>query len=117
MFFCELYCNRGNDNVTNGITISNSIFGHSWDASDSDNYGIQGIGQGLGNTNFNIVNNYSTANFFFSGGEIPGFPIANYNGTQDDLWMNVATENNFNFQDRGFSGRFDTGDPRWRIEL
>ena len=107
----------GNDNVTNGITISNSIFGHSWDTSDSDNYGIQGIGQGLGNTNFNIVNNYSTANFFFSGGEIPGFPIANYNGTQDDLWMNVATENNFNFQDRGFSGRFDTGDPRWRIEL
>ena len=107
----------GNDNVTNGISIRNSIFGHSWDLSGEESYGIQGIGQGLGSTSWDIVNNYSTANFSFRDGtEIPGFPVGNYSGTQEDLWMNPE-ENNFNFQDSGFAGRFDTGDPRWRDRL
>lgn len=107
----------GNDNVTNGISIRNSIFGHSWDMSGEESYGIQGIGQGLANTSWDIVNNYSTANFSFRDGtEIPGFPVGNYSGTQEDLWINPE-ENNFNFQDPGFSGRFDTGDPRWRDRL
>ena len=107
----------GNDNVTNGIAIRNSIFGHSWDMSGEDNYGIRGIGQGLGSTSWDIVNIYSTANFSFAAGsEIPGFPVANYNGTQEDLWISPEN-NNFNFQDPGFSGRFDTGDPRWRDRL
>ncbi|TRZ43698.1 DUF5123 domain-containing protein [Robertkochia solimangrovi] len=107
----------GNDNVISGITISNSIFGHSWDQSDSESYGIQGIGQGLGNTPISLSNIYSTANFSFnSGSEIPGFPVANYSGTQDDLWVDPAN-NDFNIQDNGFSGKYDTGDPRWRVKL
>ncbi|KAA5827983.1 DUF5123 domain-containing protein [Algibacter amylolyticus] len=107
----------GNDNVINGIKITNSIFGHSWDQAESGTYGMQGIAQGLANTNFELLNNYSTTNFSFSEGtEIPGFPIGNYTSTQEDLW--VDTDNNdFNFKDIGFFGKFSAGAPMWRTKL
>lgn len=105
----------GNNNVTNGISIKNSIFGHGWDESESENYAIRGI-EGLDNTVLDIVNIYSTSDFSFSDSEIPGFPIGNYSGGQDDLWVNPAM-NNFNFKDNGFAGRFDSGDSRWRVVL
>lgn len=109
---------EGNNNVTGGITIRNSIFGHSWDQSGEGEYGsIQGIGQGLGNTIITVDNVWSTTNFSFSDGtEIPGFPEGNYSGTQEDLWMNPSN-NNFNFRDRSFGGRTNAGDPRWRDAL
>ena len=108
---------EGNNDVLNGIAIRNSIFGHSWDMSGENNYGIQGIGDGLENTNFDLSNIWSTRNFFFTeGDEIPGFPVANYPGTQDELWVDPE-DNNFFFQDLIFAGRFDSGDPRWRVIL
>ncbi|MEB2777787.1 DUF5123 domain-containing protein [Algoriphagus sp. D3-2-R+10] len=105
----------GNNDVTNGITITNSIFGHAWDEAEAENYGIRGV-DGLANTNFNLINNYSTGDFSFSSNEIPGFPVGNYSKAQDDLWVNPAS-NNFNFKDNGFAGRYDTGDLRWRVTL
>jgi len=106
-----------NNNVANGISIRNSIFGPGWDESGSLDYAIRGI-DGLPNTNFDIVNVYSTSDFSFQEGrEIPGFPVGNYGGSQTDLWVNPVSANNFNFKDTGFSGRFDSGDPRWRIKL
>lgn len=105
----------GNNNVTNGISITNSIFGHAWDESESESYSVRGI-EGLSNTNFNIVNTYSTGDFSFTDSEIPGFPVGNYSGGQADLWVSPAA-NNFNFKDNGFAGRFDTGDKRWRVVL
>lgn len=107
----------GNDNVTSGITIRNSIFGHSWDITDEENYGIRGIGQGLGNTIISLDNIWTTANFSFSeGSEIPGFPISNYSGSQEDLWVDLST-NDFNFGDSSFGGRTNSGDPRWRDQI
>lgn len=105
----------GNNDVANGISITNSIFGHAWDEAEAENYGIRGV-EGLTNTNFNLVNNYSVSQFSFSGNEIPGFPIGNYSKMQSDLWVSPAT-NNFNFKDMGFAGRYDTGDKRWRVVL
>lgn len=106
----------GNDNVTNGIVIRNSIFGHSWDQAEDGSYGIQGIAQGLEATNFSLVNNYTTANFSFSEGtEISGLPIGNYSGTQEELWVDVDN-NDFNFNDIGFSGKSNSGAPMWRVE-
>ena len=91
----------GNNNVANGIQIRNSIFGHSWDQSGEGVYGIQGVGEGLESTNFELLNIYSTSNFSFNEGkEIPGFPVGNYSGTQDDLWKDVDN-NDFNFKDTG----------------
>lgn len=105
----------GNNNVLNGIEIRNSIFGHGWDESNGDNVAVRGM-DGLENTTFQFVNVYSTSDFEFSGNEIPGFPVGNYSRTQDQLWVN-PDNNNFNFRDPGFPGRFDTGDPRWRDRL
>lgn len=106
----------GQNNVTSGINITNSIFGHSWDQTNSDLYGIQGIG-GLGETNFQLLNNYSTKNFFFTKGEIPDFPVGNYKNTQEDLWIDVKTKNNFYIKDKGFNGKYDAGDPKFRDKL
>ncbi len=105
----------GNNNVANGISITNSIFGHAWDESESESYAVRGI-EGLDNTNFNIVNTYSTGDFSFSNSEIPGFPVGNYSKGQADLWVSPAA-NNFYFKDMGFAGRFDSGDKRWRVIL
>ena len=106
----------GNNNVLNGISIVNSIFSRTWDQSGTDDFG--GVrNEGLESTNISIVNVYSTAGFNFSdGNELPGFPVGNYSGTPQDLWVNPDA-NNFNFSDTGFAGRYDTGDPRWRVKL
>jgi hypothetical protein len=79
-------------------------------------YEIRGK-QGLSATNIEVVNTYSTSDFsFVAGYEIPGFPVANYGGAQGDLWVDPLG-GDFNFKDTGFSGRFDSGDPRWRVKL
>lgn len=105
----------GNNDVTNGISIRNSIFGHGWDEAGTKVYSVRGK-EGLPNTSIELVNNYSTSDFsFIATYEIAGFPAGNASA-QDALWTNAAT-NNFNFKDSGFAGRFDTGDPRWRVKL
>ncbi|GAA0878911.1 DUF4957 domain-containing protein [Algoriphagus jejuensis] len=105
----------GNNNVAEGIKIRNSIFGHGWDEAGADAFAIKGM-EGLGSTVFDIVNVFSTSDFSFASGEIPGFPVGNYTKGQNDLWVNPAV-NNFNFKDSGFAGKYDTGDPRWRVKL
>ena len=107
---------NGNNDVTNGISIRNSIFGHGWDEAATKVYSIRGK-EGLPNTSVELINNYSTTDFsFIATYEIAGFPVGNYASGQDALWTDVAN-NNFNFKDGGFVGRFDTGDPRWRVKL
>lgn len=106
---------EGNDNVLNGITITNSIFGHPWDENGAGSYG--GIkNEGLGQTTVSVINTYSTANFSFSGNELPGFPIGNYAGTSEQLWVD-PDNNDFHIQDSGFAGLLSAGDPRWRPAL
>ncbi|WP_435133569.1 DUF4957 domain-containing protein [Formosa sp. A9] len=105
----------GQNNVTNGISIVNSVFGHSWDQTGEGNYGIKGI-EGLEDTNFELLNNYSTKNFSFTGNEIPGFPVANYANEQTDLWVDLDT-NDFHYKDKGFRGRYDAGDTNFRDKL
>lgn len=107
----------GQDNVTNGITISNTIWGHAWDYSASGNYNIHGF-DGLESTNWNIVNTYTTSEFAYSTGvePIPGFPNVTYPGLVTDLWTDPYNAI-FDFKDTGFSGKGDAGDPRWRIGL
>lgn len=106
----------GQNNVVTGINIINSIFGHTWDRTNTDLYGLQGI-NGLPETNFQLLNNYTTKNFFFTKGEIPGFPIANYTNSQNDLWVDVKTKNDFYIKDKGFNGRYDAGATRFRDKL
>ena len=106
----------GNNDVINGIQIKNSIFGPGWDEPASGVSSIRGK-DGLPNTNIQIVNCYSTSDFsFIAGYEIPGFPVGTYGGQQTDLWVDPL-DGDFNFKDSGFPGRFDSGDPRWRVKL
>lgn len=107
----------GNNDVINGITIQNSIFGPGWDEGGSGNFAVRGK-DGLPNTNIQVVNSYSTSDFsFMTGYDISGFPIGNYGGTQFDLWVDPLDTGDFSFKDTGFAGRFSAGDPRWRMKL
>lgn len=111
---------RGGDgfnNVINGVSITNTAWGHGWDEGQTGAYNIQGR-EGLGNTSFNIVNTYATSDFSFSADtEIPGFPSLNYSGKAADLWVDPYEGLDFNFKDAAFAGKYDTGDPRWRAKL
>lgn len=100
-------------NVVNGIKIYNTIWGHGWDDAGAGTVAVRGI-EGLSQTNFEIINTYATSDFSFSGNPIPGFPSVSYGGTAADLWEDPYTELDFNIKDTGFSGKSDSGDPRWR---
>ncbi|MBK8967629.1 MAG: DUF4957 domain-containing protein [Lewinellaceae bacterium] len=105
-------------NVLNGITITNTVWGHAWDEGMTGNLAVRGIYDGLEATSFNIVNTYATSDFAFTpGSEIPGFPALTYGGTAGALWVDPYDGLDFNFKDSGFAGKFDTGDPRWRTKL
>jgi hypothetical protein len=100
-------------NVLNGIKIYNTIWGHGWDYTAGGVLAVRGI-EGLSLTNFEIINTYATSDFSFSGDAIPGFPALQYSGTAADLWVDPYNAVDFNFKDTGFSGKSDSGDPRWR---
>jgi hypothetical protein len=107
----------GQDNVTNGITILNTIWGHSWDLTATPTYLVDGF-DGMGTTNWIIVNTYTSSEFTFDPAKdaIPGFPSVTYPGLATDLWTDPYNSI-FEFKDIGFSGKSDSGDPRWRIGL
>lgn len=109
---------RGGSNALNGVTISNTIIGHAKDvAGDATDFSFKGIDGDFETTVFSVVNSWGTADVTFSeGSEIPSFPSLPYEDTSEDLW--VSPENgDFNFKDSNFAGRFDAGDPRWRVVL
>ncbi len=109
---------EGLNNVLNGISITNTVWGHGWDEGGSGAYDIRGIADGLESTNFSVVNTYATGDFAFSeGSEIPGFPALQYGGKAEDLWVAPYEGLDFHFKDSSFSGKYDSGDPRWRAEL
>lgn len=109
----------GKNNVLDGITISNTIWGRGWDESgEASSFEVRFVAEGLDNTTFNLSNNFGTSEFAFSDGyELPGFPGIIYGGTADDLWVDPYDGLDFHFQDSGFSGRLTAGDPRWRPDL
>lgn len=111
----------GNNDIPNGITITNTIIGHNWDQAgdkEGEELAVEGTASGgLGNTNFTVQNVFTTTDFIFkSGSEIAEIPVANAGANQDALWVDPEN-NNFNFVGANFIGRFTAGDPRWRIKL
>ena len=107
----------GQDNVLEGITISNTIWGHGWNTSGDTDYLVDGY-DGMGTTNWIITNTYATGDFGYVVGkeQIPGFPSFNYSGTVHDLWTD-PDNSIFNIKDLGFAGKSNAGDPRWRIGI
>lgn len=106
----------GNNNVLNGITIRNTIIGPGWDEAGTGTKTVRGI-QNLAATSFNVSNTFTTSDFSFADGTaIAQIPVGNYAGSAQSLWVD-PDNNNFNFKDSGFIGRYTTGDPRWRVKL
>jgi hypothetical protein len=105
----------GQNNITGGVTIRNSIFGHSWDMKNNGGIAVRGI-DGLQETSFDISSSFSTSDFSWSSNPVPNFPVANISSTQDELWVDVDN-NDFNFADLGFVGKSSAGDPQWRVKL
>jgi hypothetical protein len=107
----------GQNNVTDGISITNTIWSHGWDLAATGAYGIDGF-DGLETTNWNIINSYTTSEFAIADTKdpIPGFPSVSYPGLATELWTDPYNSI-FDFLDTGFAGKGDSGDPRWRIGL
>jgi len=106
----------GNNNVINGISIKNSIFGPGWNSGGTTTNNIRGK-DGLPSTTIEVVNTYGTSDWtFITNYEITGLPSSTYTGGQKALWVDPE-KSDFNFKDAGFAGKYSTGDPRWRVKL
>lgn len=107
----------GNADITNGLTISNTIWGHAWDEANSGTYAFKAHNGGvsLAATTISVVNVYTTSLFLFAAGnELAGIPVGNYAGTGADLWVSPYGGMDFHFKDSAFPGKNDSGDPRWK---
>jgi hypothetical protein len=111
----------GSCDITNGLTIRNTIWGHAWDKASSGGYAVNadngngGTTPSLDATTIIVINTYSTSQFAFTTGrELAGFPVGNYANTDVNLWVDPVTNLDFHFKDTGFAGKSDSGDPRWR---
>ena len=95
-------------NVTNGITISNCIFGKG--KPNGASIDVRDVRAGA-STTISSSNNYVTSDHTVIAN--PLTPVINYSGTSVALWQNPYG-GNFRFADNSFPGRNTTGDPRWR---
>ncbi|WP_346236109.1 DUF4957 domain-containing protein [Niabella insulamsoli] len=106
----------GRNDVVNGFSIKNSIFGHGWDESGTENTTVT-MKSGLPATTITIANVWGTSDLkIAAGSEIPGLPGMTYNNTADKLWGDPYN-GIFSFLDPGFAGKYDSGAPMWRTLL
>ena len=103
------YSTAGTNNVTNGITVNNCIFG-----AGKNNAGSTLAKDYRANaaTVVNASNNFRTSDRISGGGDLPNIiTVAN---TTLELWQNPVG-GNFKIIDKTFAGRSSSGDPRWRL--
>jgi len=104
------YLNYNSVNVTNGITVTNCIFGigkpTSAGATTVRDY------RASASTLINTGNNYRTADHLSAGNDFPSIQTSNRTSVQ--LWVDPAN-GNFKIADNTFPGRSTSGDPRWRL--
>ena len=104
----------GQDNVTGGITVRNTLWGTGWDELSTDSTLFDGF-DGLGATTWTFENVYVTSDMGIAAEKdsITGFDNL-YPGLCTDLWQNPA-EGNFHYKDTAFTGIGNAGDQRWGI--
>ncbi len=105
----------GMNDITDGLTISNTIWGPGWDMELEDKTGVKGY-EGLPNTTLNFMNTYATADFLFSSDTLVGFPNVTYSGTATELWVDPMN-GDYAILDPTFAGKDSAGDPRWRPQM
>lgn len=104
----NFFFDYGSMNVTNGITISNCIFGIGKNSNGA--FKVKGI-RASASTVIGASNNYVTSDYVSGGNDFPN--ITPYNRTSVQLWQAPAS-GLFTIMDNTFPGRNTTGDPRWR---
>jgi hypothetical protein len=101
------YIDYGSTNVTNGVTVSDCIFGVGKAGSTT----LRDIKTGAGTT-VNASNNYRTSDYVTSGtNDLPNIIIYTKPSTQ--IWQDPVN-GDFKIIDNAFPGRSNAGDPRWR---
>jgi hypothetical protein len=102
------YSTSGTNNVTNGITINNCIFGiGKW---SNGAITVKDIRANAATT-VNGSNNFRTADHLSAGNDLPN--ITTYTRASNLLWEDPSS-GNFRIADNSFPGRSNAGDPRWR---
>ncbi len=108
------YRTDGSDNIWSGLTINKGVFGHGWDMSGGESYGIKGM-DGLAATEIKVSSTIKTNDFSFSSDTIPALADADvYNGSSYEMWVDPAN-GNLNWVSEAYAG-FGLGDPRWVYE-
>ena len=95
-------------NVTNGVTISNCIFGKG--KPNGTSIDVRDVRAGA-STTISSSNNYITADHIVIANALT--PVINYSGTSFILWRDPLG-GDFRFADNTFAGLNTAGDPRWR---
>ena len=107
----------GQDNVTEGITIKNTLWGPGWDETGVDSTDYDGF-DGLGATEWKVENTWATSDLVFQEGKDTIFALLEkiYDGASTDLWT-YPYEGEFFFLEESFVGIGIAGDPRWAPEM
>lgn len=109
-YFIDLMSSTVLYDVANGITITNCIFGQSWDegmgGSDVKGYRAGTL------TNLTVNNSYQLSDFI-STAVANQLPLLSYNKSSTAVYAN-PTGGNFTIIDASFPGATNCGDPRWR---
>ncbi|MVT07888.1 DUF5123 domain-containing protein [Chitinophaga tropicalis] len=101
------YIDYGSNSITDGITVTNCIFGiGKYSAGAITVKGFRAV-SGI----INVGNNYRTSDHLSAGNDFPN--ITPYTRPVSQLWQDAAA-GNFKIADNAFPGRNSTGDPRWR---
>lgn len=101
------YIDYGSKDVTNGITVSNCIFGVGKGGSTT----LRDIKSGSG-TSVNASNNFRTSDYVSSGtNDLPNINVHPKSSTE--LWKDPFN-GDFTIIDSGFPGKANAGDPEWR---
>jgi hypothetical protein len=104
----KFFFDFGSLNVTNGVTISNNIFGIG--KISGSTVTVKGIRAGT-STVIGAANNFRTSDYVSAGNDFPN--IITSNRTSVQLWQ-APVSGDFKIMDATFPGRNTAGDPRWR---
>ncbi len=103
------YSTSGTNNVTDGITVNNCIFG----VGKITSTGLVTVRDVRANaaTIINTSNNFRTSDHLSAGNDFPSITTLPLSSTQ--LWQDPAT-GNFKIISTSFTGKDNSGDPQWR---
>ena len=102
------YSTAGTNNVTNGITVNNCIFGIGKNSNGA--FTVRDVRANAATT-INTANNHRTSDHLSAGNDFPSINLLTISAAQ--LWQDPAA-GNFKIINNTFSARNTSGDPRWR---